>query len=137
MVGQYLKKIIAKSTDDLQFISACCYQAKVKVSDMKYLPKNKIFIMSLERYNRERKTEKKKSKINSIIKFEFVESIKSKKIDQNNPDLILELFAIDIFKKNFNYEIVMLFSNKKIMILTVEVLEVMMENMENEIKIND
>ena len=132
MVGQYLKKIIAKSTDDLQFISACCHKAKVKISDIKYLPKNKIFIISLERYNRE--TEEKKSKINSIIKFEFVESIKSKKIDQNNPDLILELFAIDIFKKNFNYEIVMLFSNKKIMILNVEVLEI---SMDDEIKIND
>ena len=132
MAEQYLKKIIAKSPDDLQFISACCYKAKVKVSDMKYLPKNKIFIMSLERYNRE--TEEKKSKINSIIKFEFVESIKSKKIDQNNPDLILELFAIDIFKKNFNYEIVMLFSNKKIMILNVETLEI---TMDDEIKIND
>ena len=132
MDKKYLKKIIAKSPDDLQFISACCHQAKVKVSDMKYLPKNKIFIMSLERYNRE--TEEKKSKINSIIKFEFVESIKSKKIDQNNPDLILELFAIDIFKKNFNYEIVMLFSNKKIMILNVETLEI---TMDDEIKIND
>ena len=134
MAEQYLKKIIAKSPNDLQFISACCYKAKVKVSDMKYLPKNKIFIMSLERYNRERKTEEKKSKINSIIKFEFVESIKSKKIDQNNPDLILELFAIDIFKKNFTYEIVMLFSNKKIMILNVETLEI---TMDDEIKIND
>ena len=134
MDKKYFKKIIAKSPNDLQFISACCHQAKVKVSDMKYLPKNKIFIMSLERYNIERETEEKKSKINSIIKFEFVESIKSKKIDQNNPDLILELFAIDIFKKNFNYEIVMLFSNKRIMILNVEVLEI---SMDNEIKIND
>ena len=74
-------------------------------------PSNKIFIISLERYNRE--TEEKKNKINSIIKFEFVESIKSKKIDQNNADLILELQAIDILKKNFKYEIVMLFSNNK------------------------
>ena len=132
MVGQYLKKIIAKSPDDLRFISACCHQAKVKVSDMKYLPKNKIFIMSLERYNRE--TEEKKSKINSIIKFEFVESIKSKKIDQNNPDLILELFNIGIFKKNFKYQIFLNFSNKKIMILNVEVLEI---SMDDEILIND
>ena len=62
MVGQYLKKIIAKSTDDLQFISACCYKAKVKISDIKYLPINKIFIISLERYNRE--TEEKKNKTN-------------------------------------------------------------------------
>ena len=132
MSKNYLKKIIAKSPNDLQFISACCHQAKVKVSDMKYLPKNKIFIMSLERYNRE--TEDRKSKINSIIKFEFVESIKSKKIDQNDPDLILELLTIDIFKKNFKYEIVLLFSNNKILILNVEVLEMMMED---EVKIND
>ena len=132
MVRQYLKKIIAKSPDDLQFISACCYQAKVKISDIKYLPKNKIFIISLERYSRE--TEEKKNKINSIIKFEFIESIKSKKIDQNDPDSILELLAIDIFKKNFKYEIVLLFSNNKIINLNAEVIEI---TLEDQIKIND
>ena len=132
MAGQYLKKIIAKSPDDLQFISACCYQAKVKISDIKYLPKNKIFIIPLERYNRE--TEEKKNKINSIIKFEFIESTKSKKIDQNDPDLILELLAIDIFKKNFKYEVVLLFSNNKIINLNTEVIEI---TLEDQIKIND
>ena len=132
MVDQYLKKIIAKSSEDLQFISACCYQAKVKISDIKYLPKNKIFIISLERYNRE--TEEKKSKINSIIKFEFIESTKSKKIDQNNPDLILELLAINIFKKNFKYEIALLFSNNKIINLNAEVIEI---TLEDQIKTND
>ena len=132
MTGQYLKKIIAKSPDDLQFISACCYQAKVKMRDIKYLPKNKIFIISLERYSRE--TEEKKIKINSIIKFEFIESTKSKKIDQNDPDLTLELLAIDIFKKNFEYEIVLLFSNNKIINLNSEVIEI---TLEDQIKIND
>ena len=132
MSGQYLKKIIAKSSDDLQFISACCYQAKVKISDIKYLPKNKIFIISLERYNRE--TKEKKSKINSIIKFEFIESTKSKKVDQNDSDLILELLAIDIFKKNLKYEIVLLFSDNKIINLNAEVIEI---TLEDQIKIND
>ena len=132
MVGQYLKKIIAKSPDDLQFISACCHQAKVKVSDIKYLSKSKIFVILLERYNRE--TEEKKSKINSIIKFEFIESTKSKKIDQNNPDSILELLAINIFKKNFNYEIALLFSNNKIINLNAEVIEI---TLEDQIKTND
>ena len=132
MLGQYLKKIIAKSPDDLQFISAYCYQAKVKISDIKYLPENKIFIISLERYSRE--TEKKKNKINSIIKFEFIESTKSKKIDQNNPDLILELLAIDIFKKNLKYEIVLLFSDNKIINLKAECIEI---SLEDQIEIND
>ena len=132
MLGQYLKKIIAKSPDDLQFISAYCYQAKVKISDIKYLPENKIFIISLERYSRE--TEKKKNKINSIIKFEFIESTKSKKIDQNDPDLILELLAIDIFKKNLKYEIVLLFSDNKIINLKAECIEI---SLEDQIEIND
>ena len=132
MVEQYLKKIIAKSPDDLQFISACCHQAKVKVSDIKYLSKSKIFVILLERYNRE--TGEKKSKINSIIKFEFIESTKSKKIDQNDPDLILELLAINIFKKNFKYEIALLFSNNKIINLNAEVIEI---TLEDQIKTND
>ena len=132
MSKNYFKKIIAKSPNDLQFISACCYQAKVKISDIKYLPKNKIFVISLERYNRE--AEEKKNKINSIIKFEFIESTKSKKIDQNDPDLILELLAIDIFKKNFIYEIVLLFSNNKIINLNAEAIEI---TLEDQIKIND
>ena len=132
MVGQYLKKIIAKSPDDLKFISAYCHKAKVKISDIKYLRKNKIFIISLERYNRE--NEGKQNKINSIIKFEFIESTRSKKIDQNDPDLILELIAIDIFKKNFKYEIVLLFSNNKIINLNAEVIEI---TLEDQIKVND
>ena len=126
MVEQYLKKIIAKSPDDLQFISACCHQAKVKISDIKYLPKNKIFIISLERYNRE--TEDKKSKINSIIKFEFIESSKSKNIDQNNQNLLLELLAIDIFKRDHNFEITLLFSKNRFITLATEVIEVTLED---------
>ena len=86
----------------------------------------------LERYNRE--TGEKQSKINSIIKFEFIESTKSKKIDQNNPDLILELLAINIFKKNFKYEIALLFSNNKIINLNAEVIEI---TLEDQIKTND
>ena len=132
MSKNYFKKIIAKSPNDLQFISACCHQAKVKVSDIKYLPKSKIFVILLERYSRE--TGEKKSKINSIIKFEFIESTKSKKIDQNNPDLILELLAINIFKKNFKYEIALLFSNNKIINLNAEVIEI---TLEDQIKTND
>ena len=80
------------------------------------------------------KLKKKKNKINSIIKFEFIESTRSNKIDQNDPDLILELLAIDIFKKNFKYEIVLLFSNNKIINLNAEVIEI---TLEDQIKIND
>ena len=126
MNNKFLKKIIAQSPDDLQIISACCSEAKVKLNDIKYLPLNKIFLLSLSRKNVE--DENKKKLINSIIKFEFVQSSKSKNINQNNVDLVLELFAIDIFKKENNFEITLLFSKNRIITLSVEVIEVTLED---------
>ena len=72
MDKKFLKKIIAQSPEDLQIISACCSEAKVKISDIKYLPSNKIFLLSLLRIDRE--NQKNKNLIKSIIKFEFIES---------------------------------------------------------------
>ncbi len=126
MSKKFLKKIIAQSPEDLQIISACCSEAKLKLNDIKYLPQNKIFLISLLRFNRE--GENKNKLINSVIKFEFVQSSKSKNIDQNNLDLQLELLAIDIFKKNNNFEITLLFSKNRIITLSVEVIEATLED---------
>ena len=126
MDKKFLKKIIAQSPEDLQIISACCSEAKVKASEIKYLPSNKIFLISLLRFDRE--NENNKNSINSIIKFEFIETSKSKNIDQNNPNILLELLAIDIFKRNHNYEITLLFSKNRFITLTTEVIEVTLED---------
>ena len=128
MSKNYLKKIIANSADDLKYISACCYQSKV--SDIKFLSNNKIFLIYLERYNIESNGKKK---INSVIKCEYVSIVKSKNINQKDPDLILELITIDVFKKKNDYDIVFLFSNSEILNLTVEVIEITLED----IKKND
>ena len=101
MDKKFLKKIIAQSPEDLQMISACCSEAKVKISDIKYLPSNKIFLISMLRKDRENEDDKKL--INSIIKFEFVQSSKSKNIDQTEPDKELELLSIDLFKREHNF----------------------------------
>ena len=42
MIKKYLAKIIAKDTQGLQLISACCAGAKVKITEIKYLPKKSI-----------------------------------------------------------------------------------------------
>ena len=126
MSNKFLKKIIAQSPEDLQIISACCSEAKVKLNDIKYLPSNKIFLLSLSRLNIEE--ENKEKSINSVVKFEFVQSSKSKNIDQNNVDLVLELLAIDIFKRDHNFEITLLFSKNRIITLSVEVIEVTLED---------
>ena len=51
-----------------------------------------------------------------------------KNIDQSNTDLTLELFAIDIFKKKENFEIVLLFSKNGIITLSTEVIDVTLED---------
>ncbi len=126
MDKKFLKKIIAQSPEDLQVISACCSEAKVNTSGIKYLSSNKIFLLSLFRFDKE--NEVKKESINSIIKFEFIESSKSKNIDQKNPNKILELLAIDVFKRNHNFEITLLFSKNRFITLTTEVIEVTLED---------
>jgi len=126
MDKKFLKKIIAQSPEDLQVISACCSEAKVNTSEIKYLPSNKIFLLSILRIDRE--NENNKNLINSIIKFEFIESSKSKNIDQNNPNLLLELLAIDIFKRDHNFEITLLFSKNRFITLTTEIIEVTLED---------
>ncbi len=124
-MNSFLKKVIAQSPDDLQIISAICAESKVKISDIKYLPSTKIFLLSVLRKDKERDNDKP---INSIVKFEFIECSKSKNIDQSNPDLTLELFTIDIFKKKENFEIVLLFSKNRIITLSTEVIDVTLED---------
>ena len=126
MENQYLKKIIAQSPEDLNVISACCSEGRVNIKDVKYLASNKIFLMSILRLSKEE--ENKNKQINSIIKFEFINSSKSKNIDQKDPNLALELLTIDIFKKEQNFEIIMLFSKNRIITLSAEVIEVTLED---------
>ena len=128
---KYLAKIIATDYEGLRVISACCSGAKVKISNMKYLKDNKLFLLSLERTNIENTAIKKK--INSICKFDFVENVKSKNINQKNHDLILELIAIDYLKNKEDYEINLIFNNNAHIILNTETIEVKLED-QNEVK---
>jgi hypothetical protein len=129
----YLAKIIAKDNQGLQLISACCADAKVGMEGIKYLPKNKIFLLSLKRFRKE--TNNIEEKIDSICKFEFVDKVKSKNINQNATELELKLIAIDIFKNKKNYEINLIFSDNAYITLLTEIIEVTLEDQDS--KIND
>ena len=132
MVKKYFKKIIAQSPQDLQVISACCEGGKIKIDEIKYLPKNKIFLFLIERNTREK--ENSKEKVKSIVKFEYIEKSKSKNIDRTKVDSFVELTAINLFKNNKNYEITLLFSDNGIITLTAEIVEAVLEDQS---KIND
>ena len=131
MEKKYLAKIIANDQEGLQMISACSAGAKVKVLDIKYLASNKVFLLSIERTKVE--TGQDDKKINSICRFDFVDRVKSKNIDQSNQELVLELIGIDYLKNNTDYEINLIFSNNAHIALTTETIEVRLED-QNEIK---
>tara|TARA_Y100000741_G_scaffold204998_1_gene155877 strand:+ start:1144 stop:1542 length:399 start_codon:yes stop_codon:yes gene_type:complete len=126
---KYFAKIIAKDPNGLQVISACCSEGIVKIDEIKFLKKNKLFLISIERINKEKD---ENQKIRSICKFEFVDEVKSKNIDQNEKDNILELLGIDLFKLKENFEITLLFKNNAFITLSTEVIEVTLED-QNEI----
>ena len=130
-MSKFYARIIATDNEGLQMISACCAGAKIKVSDIKFLKSNKVFLLSMERQRKE--LDNKNKKINSICKFDFVEHVKSKNIDQNSKDLILELIGIDYLKNNNNYEINLIFNNNAHISLKSETIEVRLED-QNEIK---
>ena len=125
-MSKYLAKIIATDQEGLQVISACSSGAKVKVSDIKYLASNKVFLLSIERIKVENENEDKK--VNSICRFDFVDKVKSKNIDQSNQELVLELVGIDYLKNNNVYEINLFFSNNAHIALTAETIEVILED---------
>ena len=116
-MSNYLTKIIANDQEGLQVISACSSGAKVKVTDIKYLASNKVFLLSIERAKIESNQEGKK--INSICRFDFVDKVRSKNINQSNKDLVLELIGIDYLKNNDDYEINLIFNNNSHIVLNV------------------
>tara|TARA_B100000941_G_scaffold286419_1_gene259944 strand:+ start:523 stop:930 length:408 start_codon:yes stop_codon:yes gene_type:complete len=132
MQRKFLKKIIAQNSSDLKVISALCSEADVDQSEIKFLKSNKIFLITLHRKDKENINSKEK--IQSVIKFEFIDNSKSKNINQNLIDNKMKLLAIDLFKKDNNSEIVLLFSNNQVITLSCEIIEVTLEDIS---EIND
>jgi len=128
---EYRPQIIASDLDGLQVVSACSAGAKVRVADIKFLLSNKVFLLSIERTKIE--TDQEDKHINSILRFNNVLKVKSKNINQNNKDFVIELMAIDYLKNNNDYEINLMFENNVHISLAVEALEILLED-QNEIK---
>ena len=126
MEKNYLSKIIANDNEGLQMISACCAGAEIKVSDIKYLQTKKVFLLSLKRTKIESENEGKK--VNSICKFEFIDSVKAKNIKQDDVNQKLELIAMDYLKNNENYEISLIFTNNTYITLSTEIIEVTLDD---------
>ena len=112
------------------------------------LNKNKALLKYEKKFSNNTKIKPTKNEINNSIKtldpkiknaidfaysriLKFHSLQKTKNINQSNGDLILELFAIDIFKKKENFEIVLLFSKNGIITLSTEAIDVTLEDQKN------
>ena len=125
MSKKYLAKILARDINGLNIISLHIHKAMVKISEIKYLKENKMFLMSMKRNS----VKEKNKKVLSVCKFEFVDEAKSRKINQLYTNKELEILAINVTKNNNNYNFNLLFSNNGLITLTSETIEVTLEDL--------
>ena len=128
MKKNFLSKILARDLNGLNIISTYCEGALTSVSEIKYLKKNKVFLISLTRKSLK---DNKKSDIISVCKWEFIENVVAKNIDQKDNKLKLKLLGIDVIKIDKQYEINLLFSGNRFITLYSEIIEVMLEDLKN------
>ena len=127
-------KLIGKNIEDLKTISAYCQDSIVKIKDFIYLKENKIFIMMLSRFmweDIEKGLFRNYKRIKSVLKFNFIENVLAKNINQQQKNRNLELLAI---KSNYNqnnlYDTSLIFSGNNIILLKSEEIDVMLDDQE-------
>ena len=127
-------KLIGKNIEDLKTISAYSQDSIVKIRDIVYLKENKIFIMMLSRFmweDIEKGLFRNYKRIKSVLKFNFIENVLAKNINQQQKNRNLELLAI---KSNYNqnnlYNINLIFSGNSIVLLKSEETDVMLDDQE-------
>ena len=128
-MSNYLAKILGNDQESLRMIAALSSGAKVKISDIKYLASNKVFLLSVERMSKENEQDDKK--INSILRWDFISKVKSKNIDQSKQENILELLSIEYLKNKDDYEITLIFNNNAQIVLSSDTLECRLEDQSN------
>ena len=126
MSKKYLAKMLARDLNGLNMISLYCHKSILKISDIKFLKENKIFLLSLQRNSIKTKN---KNKVLSICKFEFIDQARSKNINQYLSKKDLSLLAIDTIKTKKSYEFNLLFSNNSFITLSSEIIEVTLEDL--------
>ena len=126
MSKKYLAKILARDLNGLNLIYLYCHKSILKISDIKFLKENKIFLLSLQRNSIKTKN---KNKVLSICKFEFIDQAKSKNINQYSSKKNLSLLAIDTIKTKNGFEFNLLFSNNGFITLSSEIIEVTLEDL--------
>ena len=125
-------KLIAKTQEDLRIVSAHLQDSIASISDIANLKKNKIFLMQLNRFmweDVEKGVFRKNKRIRTILKFDNVLSVLSKKIDQRKKDKFLDFLAIETnVTPDNNYEMKIIFAGDSIIKIISEAIEVTLDD---------
>lgn len=92
-------KLLALDEIDLQILSAHAQDAVLKIGDIEYMPREKRFVFSCNRFVWEESATKFFRKKNfqrrlSVLRFDRVTNVRSNGIDRSRKDDILSLLAI-------------------------------------------
>ena len=132
-IGNKLR-LTGNNIEDLKIISAYCQDSIIKTTDLIYLKKNKIFIVKLNRFmweDLEKGVFRKYKRIDSYLRFNFIEQVVSKNINQNKSAKKLELLTIKPFlDKNKFYEINLIFSGNSVISIKSESIDVILDDQE-------
>ena len=127
-------KLIGKKIEDLKTISAYCQDSIVKIKDIVYLKESKIFIIILSRFmweDVEKGVFRNFKSIKSILRFNSVETVLSKNINQQQKLRNLELLTIKTQQNNEGkYDTNLIFSGNGMILLKSEELDIMLDDQE-------
>lgn len=90
-------KLVALDREDLQIVSAHVQDAVMKVGDLHYTPREKRFVLAMNRYaweDRGRLFRRKRERRNAVLHFDRVLAARTHGIDPTRPDEVLSLLAV-------------------------------------------
>ena len=126
--------LVAQNEEDLVVISTLCQDSIIKVANIKWAKKSKRFYLLINRFCWElNDLSKKKSsnmlRINSIMSFNSVLSVKSAGIQQNNNSDITSLLTINYNFFNFEKQAIdLIFSGNSQISLNIECIDVFLKD---------
>ena len=125
-------KLIGKTVEDLKVISAHLQDSIVHLKDIAHLKKNRIFLIQLNRFmweDVEKGIFRKSRRIRTVLKFDHVIEVKSKKILQNSDDKFLDFLALETnIKQDESFEVKLIFAGDSTIRIKSEVLEVTLDD---------
>ena len=125
-------KLLATSDKDLSVIAAHLQDSIVSPKDIANLKQNRIFLIQLNRFmweDVEKGVFRKNKRIRTVLKFDNVISVLSKKINIKNNKLFLEFLTVETtLLPDKSYEIKLIFSGDVVIKVTAEVIDVTLDD---------